>query len=102
MPVHALPQLRLPRPDRRATLDHLPMTGDVPVIRQPFEPGDPLPFWAYGARVDEHVLFDLDGDPLETENLAGTAREKEAVDRLRDALDEVDAPKEQLERLGIA
>lgn len=102
MPVHALPQLRLPRPDRRATLDHLPMTGDVPVIRQPFEPGDPLPFWAYGARVDEHVLFDVGVDPMETENLAGTTREKEAIDLLRVALEEVDAPKEQLERLGIA
>jgi arylsulfatase A-like enzyme len=102
MPVHAFPQLRMPRPDRRATLDHLPITGDVPVIRQPFDPGDPIPFWAYGARAGEHVLYDLDGDPLETENLTGSTREKEAVDLLRAALDEVDAPMEQLERLGIA
>jgi arylsulfatase A-like enzyme len=99
MPVHAFPQLRMPRPDRRATLDFF---GNVPVIRQPFDPGDPIPFWAMGARPDDHVLFDLDGDPGETENLVGTAREKEAIDLLRAALDEVDAPKEQLERLGVA
>jgi arylsulfatase A-like enzyme len=102
MPVHSIPQLRLPRPDRRATLDHLPITGDVPVIRQPFDAGDPLPYWAYGARPDEHVLYDVGDDPGETHNLAGSAREKEAIDLLRAALDEVDAPKEQLERLGIS
>ena len=45
MPIPAFPQIRLPRPDGRATLDRMPGT-DVPVIRQPFEPGDPLPFWA--------------------------------------------------------
>ena len=45
MPIPAVPQIRLPRPDARATLRHMPGT-DVPVIRQPFAPGDPLPFWA--------------------------------------------------------
>ena len=33
-----------PRPDDRAALDLMP-GSDVPVIRQPFEPGDLLPFW---------------------------------------------------------
>jgi hypothetical protein len=102
MPVHAFPQLRMPRPDRRATLDHL-FGSDVPVIRQPFDPGDPIPFWGMrGPR--EHVLFDLDGDPLETANLVGTdgVREKEAIDLLRAAMEDADAPKEQYERLGIA
>jgi hypothetical protein len=98
MPVHAFPTLKLPRPDRRATLDFF---GDVPVIRQPFAPGDPVPFW--GARPPtDSVLFDLDGDPMETENLTGSTREKEAIDLLRAALEEADAPKEQYERLGIA
>jgi hypothetical protein len=32
----------------------------------------------------------------------GTALEKDAVDLLRAALDEVEAPAEQLERMGIA
>ena len=49
-----------------------------------------------------NVLFDTDGDPLETENLAGSTREKEAVDLLRAALEDADAPKEQFERLGIS
>jgi hypothetical protein len=48
------------------------------------------------------VLYDVGDDPGETHNLAGSAREKEAIDLLRAALDDVDAPKEQLERLGIA
>ena len=37
--------LRLPRPDERAWLDRMPGTK-VPVIRQPFEPGDMIPYWA--------------------------------------------------------
>ena len=100
MPVHAFPQLRLPRPDRRATLDHL-FGSEVPVIRQPFDVGDPIPFWGAGSPMAS-VLFDLDGDPLETENLAGTRREKAALDLLRAALEDADAPKEQYERLGVA
>ena len=89
----------LPRPDRRATLDHL-FGSDVPVIRQPFAPGDPLPYW--GARpATETILFDRDADPLETANIVGDPREKQAVDLLRAALEDVDAPKEQYERLGI-
>ena len=47
MPIPTMPDLRLPRPDRRATLDFMP-GSDVPVIRQPFQPGDLLPFWAMG------------------------------------------------------
>src|SRR5690606_15025560 len=60
MPVHSLPDLRLPRPDHRAVLDRVP-GSDVPVIRQPFAAGDPLPFWAYGARQGS-LLFELDDD----------------------------------------
>ncbi len=39
MPIPAYPDVRLPRPDRRATLETMPGT-DVPVIRQPFVAGD--------------------------------------------------------------
>ena len=51
MPVHKGLEdyMRFPNPDRRATLDFMP-GADVPVIRQPFEAGDVLPFWASGAR----------------------------------------------------
>ena len=72
------------------------------MIRQPFASGDFLPFWAYGVETDHHLLHDLDADPWQTENRAGAPDEKEAVDLLRAALDEVDAPAEQYERLGLA
>ncbi len=102
MPVHGLEdEVRLPPPDRRARLDFMP-GSDVPVIRQPFEPGDRLPFWAGRHAVDAHFLFDLGADPDEVENLCGTAVETDMVDLLRAALASVDAPGEQLERLGIA
>ena len=61
MPVHRYPELKLPRPDRRAYLDFMP-GSDVPVIRQPFEPGDRLPFWVSGP-VDRHHLYDIGHDP---------------------------------------
>jgi arylsulfatase A-like enzyme len=99
MPTGA--EMRLPRPDRRAELTYMP-GSDVPVIRQPFAPGDLLPFWAYGVKAGDHLLHDLDGDPWQTENRAGTAAEADAIDRLRAALDEVEAPAEQYERLGVA
>jgi arylsulfatase A-like enzyme len=97
LPGHGL---RLPRPDGRAWLDRMP-GSDVPVIRQPFEPGDQIPFWGYGEFEGSH-LFDVDSDPLEEHDLIGTPVETELTDLLRAALVEVEAPKEQLERLGIA
>jgi arylsulfatase A-like enzyme len=101
MPIHAVPELRLPRPDKRARLDFMP-GSEVPVIRQPFEPGDPIPYWGAQARPDEHVLFDLEEDPHEEQNLVGSQDEKRAIELLRSALDAVEAPSEQLVRLGIA
>lgn len=92
---------RLPRPDHRAQLDTMP-GSTVPVIRQPFSPGDMLPFHAYDVETDHHRLFDLDDDPDELVNRAGTTDEVDAIDLLRDALEAVDAPRDQFERLGIA
>lgn len=100
MPVHALPQLTLPRPDRRAALDFTP-GSDVPVIRQPFAAGDLLPFWGIGVTPDDHHLYDYGEDPAAEHNLTGSRAEDEAVDLLRAALDEVEAPAEQLVRLGV-
>ena len=65
-------------PDKRAALDFMP-GSDVPVIRQPFEPGDALPFWAGTTCVDQHHCYDVGNDPDEDEDLVGTAR------RARDA-----------------
>jgi arylsulfatase A-like enzyme len=99
MPVHGLPNLLAP-PDKRARLDFMP-GSDVPVIRQPFEPGDALPFWAGTTCVDQHHCFNVDDDPQEDEDLVGTRVEREMLELLRDALRDVDAPSEQLERLGL-
>jgi arylsulfatase A-like enzyme len=99
MPVHRLPQLRLPLPDERAVLDRMP-GSKVPVIRQRFEASDRLPFWAYGKFSGSH-LYDLDDDPAEERNLAGTRAEADAAEALRAALLAVEAPPEQLERLGL-
>ena len=101
MPLNAMPHYRMPKPDQRAWLDTMP-GSTVPVIRQPFEPGDTLPFWAAAARESDHYLFDLGEDPGERRNLVGTAAEKDAIDLLRAALEEVEAPAEHLERMGIA
>jgi arylsulfatase A-like enzyme len=99
MPVHQFRELRLPLPDERARLDRMPGSS-VPVIRQPFAPGDMLPYWAF-TQFEGHLLFDLSIDPAEEENLAGTASEKEAAELLREALAAVDAPSDQFERLGL-
>ena len=99
MPVHGHPELRLPPPDDRAFLDRMPGSS-IPVIRQPFAQGDFLPFWAY-AQFDGHHLYDLDEDASEERDLVGTARETEVVDRLRAALEDVDAPDDQFVRLGL-
>jgi len=100
MPVHRLPQLRLPPPDERAVLARMPGSR-VPVIHQPFAAGDAVPFWAWGDFSGNH-LYDLRDDPQETRNLAGSAAERDAADALRAALEAVEAPPEQFARLGLA
>ena len=94
-------EVRLPPPDRRARLDFMP-DSQIPVIRQPYEPGDRLPFWVGHNAVDAHFLFDLVNDPVEDENLVGGRAEADMVELLRVALRAVDAPDEQFERLGVA
>lgn len=102
MPLHVAGLHGLPMPDHRAWLDRMP-GSEVPVLRQPFQRGDALPFWASGgAHVGEHHLYDLDVDPHEHENRVGEAAERRLQDLLRTALAELDAPAEQLERLGLA
>src|SRR4051794_10353179 len=99
MPVRGHPELRLPPPDHRAFLDRMPGSS-IPVTRQPFAPGGFLPFWGY-AQFAGHHLYDLDEDASEERDLVGSARETEAVDRLRAALEEVEAPDDQFVRLGL-
>ncbi len=59
---HGMPQLKPPRPDRRARIDFMP-GSDVPVLRQAFQPGDRLPDWCAGQKANGHCLYDLDNDP---------------------------------------
>ena len=47
------------------------------------------------------VVSDIDVDPDERENRVGEAAERRLQDLLRTALDEMDAPSEQLDRLGL-
>ncbi|MCP5026910.1 MAG: sulfatase [Actinomycetia bacterium] len=103
MPLPIDHSYRIPRPDRRATLEFMP-GSDNPVIRQPFEPGDELPYWARGTGGNDHHLFHLGDDPHEIENRAGddARSEAEMAEQLRVALLELEAPADQLERLGLA
>ncbi len=106
MPVRALPDLRLPRPDGRASLGRMP-GSDVPVIRQPFDPSDQVPFWAHG-KFRGDVLYDR-AECDETNDLrnqagspGGAAAVAEMTELLVEALRSVEAPPEQLSRLGLS
>jgi N-sulphoglucosamine sulphohydrolase, C-terminal len=100
MPVGGMHDLKLPPPDRRAYLDFMPGSA-VPVIRQPFAPGDPLPYWSLGMRSGEHHCYRLRDDPDELENRVGERDERDMIELLKVALTEVEAPAEQFQRLGI-
>jgi len=101
MPVHAFPDLRMPRPDRRAVLDRMP-GSDVPVIRQPFDPSDHVPFWAMG-RFRGDLLYDHGAIAAgeDFRNRAGDGDAPELTDLLVEALRGVEAPVDQLTRLGV-
>lgn len=102
MPVHLPGITTMPPPDSRAYLDTMP-GSDIPVIRQPFAEGDPLPLWAnLGSAAGSHHLYDLSVDPDESENRVGERTEAEMVDLLHTALVALEAPADQFERLGLA
>jgi hypothetical protein len=103
MPIHAFPQIRLPRPDRRASLDFMP-GSDVPVIRQPFAEGDDVPFWARMSSFHGDVRFDRRDDPDEERNLLSRGpaqRGSSEMEALREALLEIEAPAAQMLRLSL-
>jgi hypothetical protein len=74
----------------------------VPVIRQPLDEAQmAATLWTMGDHRGD-LLFDVAGDPREEHDLSGDpARHRSAVERLRAALAEVDAPAEQMARLGM-
>jgi len=103
MPTHVSGFDGLPLPDQRAWLDTMP-GSEIPVIRQPYDADDPLPFWGAGrAQQETHFLFDLDVDPDEQENRAarGESVEADMLELLHVALREIDAPEEQFTRLRM-
>jgi hypothetical protein len=100
MPTHVIPRYQaLPLPDDRAVLDRMPGSG-VPVLRQIWEAGDAVPYWA-ASRFRGNHLYNLADDPAEEANLAGGAEETAAAERLAMALRAVEAPAAQFERLGL-
>ena len=101
MPTHVVDKyVALPLPDERAFLDRMP-GSTVPVIHQTFDAGDPIPFWAR-SRASGHHLFDRAEDPHEDRNLTGTPLEALLAEQLRAAMQEIEAPASQFERLGLA
>ena len=101
MPTHVLKRdQELPLPDHRARLGHMPGSS-VPVIHQGWGEGDKLPFWAWTGFTGDHV-YNLQSDPHETLNLAATDIAANLTERLKAALDAVNAPVEQALRLGLA
>ncbi|HRE01650.1 MAG TPA: sulfatase [Ilumatobacteraceae bacterium] len=99
MPIPSLPDLRIPPPDDRACLDRMP-GSTIPVIRQPFVPGDMLPFWAYAPQYAT-LLFDRIEDPDETVDRSADRIAADAAELLRVALTEVAAPDDQFVRLAL-
>ena len=92
--VNIYSTMQMRRKDGDAVVDRVPYTDDV-VWRYPAGSG--------GRQADEPMLFDTEDDPTQEDNLADTRPGE--VERmrglLRDALSELEAPTEQLERLGL-
>jgi arylsulfatase A-like enzyme len=99
MPIHQpVPrEVLLPLPDDRARLDRMP-GSKVPVIRQPWDEQDRLPYWAL-ARFSGSHLYEPDEDPGEEHNLIGGPEERRLTERLREALRDIEAPDDQFVRL---
>ena len=104
MPIHAYPNIRLPRPDRRATLEYMP-GSDIPVIRQPFTTGDDVPFWARMNSFHGDVVFNRKEDPNEEHNLVkdrSVTSSSSQIEAMREALKSIEAPLVQFERLALS
>ncbi len=101
MPTHRLSRIEeMPLPDDRATLERMP-GSPTPVLHQIWRAGDRIPFWA-SRRFSGPALYDLEADPGEETNLAGTEAEAKAALELARALQRIGAPETQFERLGLS
>ena len=102
MPIRALPDWGFPSPDHRARLDRYP-GSDVPVIRQPFDPSDDLPYWALGAFSGDLLYHHREvGASGEVGGAVADEGAVEMTELLVEALRAVEAPVEQLARLGLS
>jgi arylsulfatase A-like enzyme len=104
MPIPIPEQQALPLPDDRAVLSTMP-GSNVPVIRQPWDASDRLPYWAWGGLGASH-LWNVRDDPDESHDLladggTGSNVESQVAERLRSMLLDLEAPPEQLVRLGL-
>jgi hypothetical protein len=74
----------------------------VPVIRQPFDPSDHLPYWAVG-KFSGDLLYDrCEVDTTrEVRNQASGPAAAEMTELLVEALRAIEAPAEQLLRLAV-
>ena len=100
MPTHVVDRnVALPLPDDRAFLDRMPGSR-VPVLHQRWDAGDAIPFWGR-FKPNGHYLFDLENDPEENRNLAGSPTESQLAEQLAAALTEMQVPSTQFERLGL-
>ncbi len=70
---------------------------DMVVGRQPFDPARLFKEEDLG----KDYLFDMENDPVQENNLAGTDAEKDCEELLRCALKSVNAPPEQIKRMGL-
>ena len=97
MPLRAFPDVRLPRPDRRAGLDRAP-GSDVPVIRHPSTRATAFPVLG-GGQFSGDLLYDrceADDEPRGTQPGAGGPAATEMTELLVEALRAIEAPAEQL------
>lgn len=59
-----------------------------------------VPYWVR-TKFTWHHLYDLESDPEETLNLAGSGLETEMANGLQNALTALNAPASQFQRLGL-
>lgn len=100
MPIRRHRHQAMPPPDARARLQMAPHSA-IPVITQRLERHDPAPYWAR-ATFSGHHLFAWRQDGEEQVNRAGSPEEILVARLLHQVLAEVEAPVEQLERLGLS
>ncbi|MBM3497420.1 MAG: sulfatase [Armatimonadetes bacterium] len=97
------PWWRIPLPDSRLEIgDFIPHANGMPVGRMPVAPDDMRRLHcAPEAVTGDNYLFDIEQDPNETTNLAGTVLEQEYEALMASALREIGAPDEQFVRMGL-